>query len=319
MSTMMPDHTAQLVGVAVAMAAALAACNGEESAPGRSRPTDSLGDSPTATRTAPAERQVKSADGVDIAYRMVGSGDPAVVLIHGWSCDATYWDAQVPELARRYTVVTLDLAGHGRSGADRANWSIPAFGEDVAAVIRALPRRHVVLVGHSMGGPVALEAARLASDPVVAIIGVDTFSDFAGPEMTGAQQREFMADLRRDPVQTTRTLVGDYLLTGQTDPALEQRIVDDMSSAPPAVAIASMDALLRYDVKPAAAALRIPVTAIDADFDGITDEAKSRRLVPQFRVVPMKGVGHFLQMERPTEFNALLIAELERVTGQGNQ
>ena len=80
-------------------------------------------------------RRASSANGVQIAYDILGTGEPALVLIHGWCCDRTYWSAQLPALSHRFRLVTLDLAGHGQSGAGRSAWTIDAFGEDVVAVV----------------------------------------------------------------------------------------------------------------------------------------------------------------------------------------
>ena len=88
---------------------------------------------------------VRSSDGVQIAYHTVGEGNPALVFVHGWSCDKSYWKEQVPFFSEKYRVVTIDLAGHGDSGADRTDWSIPAFGQDVASVIKALNLKRVIL------------------------------------------------------------------------------------------------------------------------------------------------------------------------------
>src|SRR5438105_10350898 len=99
-------------------------------------------------------RFASSVDDTPIAFEEQGQGSPAVVFVHGWACDRTYWRHQVDRFQRRAKVVTLDLAGHGESGADRSEWSIAGFGADVAAVVQALELRDVVLVGHSMGGDV---------------------------------------------------------------------------------------------------------------------------------------------------------------------
>ena len=130
---------------------------------------------------------VTSADGVHIEYHVYGDGEPAVVLIHGWSCDGNYWKEQIAPLKAKYTTVTVDLAGHGASGANRTDWSMGNFGEDVAAVVRQIRNRKVVLVGHSMGAPVALEAARRIGDRVVGIIAVDSFKTIGQPPMPDLQ------------------------------------------------------------------------------------------------------------------------------------
>ena len=82
-----------------------------------------------------------SPDGVHIEYRVLGHGDPAVILVHGWACDANYWNEQLEALKAHYTVVTVNLAGHGGSGSNRTDWSIANYAGDVAAVARRAPGR----------------------------------------------------------------------------------------------------------------------------------------------------------------------------------
>ena len=82
-----------------------------------------------------APLSVASEDGVSIRYRIYGNGEPALIFIHCWACDSSYWDQQLDALKTRYTLVTLDLAGHGESGTARGDWSIPAFGADRKSVV----------------------------------------------------------------------------------------------------------------------------------------------------------------------------------------
>ena len=112
---------------------------------------------------------VNAADGVPIQYSVQGKGDTALVFVHCWACDRTYWDNQVSEFAKNYRVVTIDLPGHGQSGQGRKSWSIPSFAEDVKTVVTKLDLKRVVLIGSSMGGPISLEAARVMPDRVVAV------------------------------------------------------------------------------------------------------------------------------------------------------
>ncbi|MEL7030100.1 MAG: alpha/beta hydrolase, partial [Pseudomonadota bacterium] len=123
--------------------------------------------------TSQTVAEIESAEGVAISYAASGEGETTLVFIHGWSCDRSYWRNQVDLFDDAYRVIAVDLAGHGASGSDRETWSMEAFGADVAAAARADDAQRVVLVGHSMGGPVMLETARLLGDRVVAMIGVD--------------------------------------------------------------------------------------------------------------------------------------------------
>src|SRR5215510_7895159 len=101
-----------------------------------------------------------SVDGMTIYSTAVGSGKATVVLVHGWTCDSSSWDAQVPVLSKHYRVVTLDLPGHGRSGSPKdGKFSMDLFARAVEAVRAEANAQRIVLIGHSMGAPVIRQYA----------------------------------------------------------------------------------------------------------------------------------------------------------------
>ena len=255
----------------------------------------------------------EAVNGVHIQYRLYGEGPVLVVLVHGWSCDSNYWNAQLPDLRAKYTVATVDLAGHGGSGANRDDWSMAEFGDDVVRVVEALkeyPR--VVLVGHSMGGPVAVEAARRLKGRVVGVIGVDTLQAAGLPPTPPAQLAKLLVPFEQDFIGATRGFVTQNFFTPKSDPALVRRIADDMSLAPPQVALPAMRALGGWDAAPAIADAGVPIVLINAATPP-TDGERLGKLIPQFKLVTLDGVGHFLMMEDPARFNPLLIAEIDRL------
>jgi pimeloyl-ACP methyl ester carboxylesterase len=139
---------------------------------------------------------VSSADGVTVRYDVHGRGLPALVLVHGWSCDRGHWRHQVPYFAAERTVVAVDLAGHGESGtAGRNAWTMPSFGDDVAAVVDRLGLRDLVLAGHSMGGDVIIEAARGLPGRVRGLIWLDTYRRPAEPGDPGQAAADLTAFL----------------------------------------------------------------------------------------------------------------------------
>jgi pimeloyl-ACP methyl ester carboxylesterase len=141
-------------------------------------------------------RVVFSKDGTSVSYEIYGSGEPTLVFVHGWSCDARYWRAQVPHFAKKHRVVILDLAGHGHSGLSRTKYAMAAFGEDVLAVTEAVGSPRVILIGHSMGGSVIAEAARLMPDRVIGLIGIDTFDNIEYP-LTSEELKKMTTPWRR--------------------------------------------------------------------------------------------------------------------------
>jgi pimeloyl-ACP methyl ester carboxylesterase len=255
-----------------------------------------------------------SADGVKIHYEAVGTGETALVFVHCWSCDRHLWDGQVAAFARDYRVVTLDLAGHGESGRDRTAWTIEAFGEDVAAVVRRLELKHAVLVGHSMGGSVILEAARRLPGRVLGLVLVDTLQDVESkntPEEVDAYLAPLSADYKAAVAKFTR----NFMFVPTSDPKLIESIVSKTLAAPPEIALPALRSTFSYDAAPAFESVKVPIHAINGDKFPTNVEA-NRRHAPQFRLTVMKGVGHYLMLERPEEFGRLLREAVESLMAE---
>jgi len=264
-----------------------------------------------AAAPAAVDAVVPSADGVPIHYHAEGQGQPALVFVHGWSCDRHYWDAQLPHFAAHHRVVSLDLAGHGESGRGRKAWTIPAFAADVRAVADALHLDHMVLVGHSMGGPVILEAALGMPGRVAALVPVDIFSD-VDRKLTPKQRDDFLGALRSDFPKIAREFVTEGLFLPTSDPALVARVATAMAAAPADIAIAAMAGIWDYDSTAALRRTRTPIRCINSDRRPSVVEA-GRRYAPQFDIVLMKGLGHFLMLEDPDGFNRLLARTVEEL------
>lgn len=256
-----------------------------------------------------------SSDGTVIAYSVRGNGPTTLLFVHGWACDQTYWSAQVGELAEEYTVVTLDLAGHGLSGDSRQDWSIARFAEDVVAVVEALELTDVVLIGHSLGGPIVLEAALAAPDRVVAVVGADTFMDVfaSGPF------EPLLTSMREDFRAATEPFVrGMFLDSSPSD--LVERIVADMASQSPSPGVAALEAIQSWGPRRMEAALRelnVPLGVIQTSksrqASGLVDAKLSNGL--ERRNIELDGLGHFLMAEDPARFNDALVALVRDLTG----
>jgi len=253
---------------------------------------------------------VRSTDGVRISYQMAGEGPVSVVFVHGWLCDRGYWKEQLDYFAQDHRVVALDLAGHGDSGLNRDEWTFPAFGEDVAAVINGLGLQRVILVGHSMGGPVIVEAARIAPRELIGLVAVDSLQDPDAPAMPLEAMQAFLAPFEESFSDAVRNLVSAAMFVPESDPTLKEWIVEDMSSAPPDVGLGALRSNILWPSttrSEALATLRAPVRLINSPLFP-TDSAAANRY--GMDVVIMPGVGHFLMMEDPEAFNALLASAI---------
>ena len=250
------------------------------------------------------ENAITSADGVHIVHEIQGQGKPALVFVHGWSCDKNYWKAQVPHFTQRHQVVTLDLAGHGQSGLGRKDWTIEAFGKDVIAVIEYLELDSVILIGHSMGGSVIVETARHNPERIVGLIGVDTFQNFEDAP-TQQEIENFLTPMREDFQEATKNFVRRVLFTPDADSALAERVAKDMASAPREVGLSALENAWTYDIKAALKEMRLSIRCINSDFYPVNIHA-NKKYAHSYEVRFMSGVGHFPMMEKPDSFNRLL-------------
>jgi pimeloyl-ACP methyl ester carboxylesterase len=254
--------------------------------------------------------QVVSADGLPLSYSDTVVGDVAVVLIHGWMCDRSYWDAQIPHLADHYRVVAIDIGGHGQSGMAREGWPLSAYARDVAAVVDHLGLDPVLLVGHSMGGPVALEASTLLGDRVLGVVGVDTFQNVEekyDPEQMAAMVEAFETDF-----PTTCNGLVRGMFTADSDPALVDKVAGDMCSGPAEVGTALMKQFVTHDQVATFEAATVPVRSINGDM-WPTDVEGNRRHHADYDALVIPGTGHFPMMEKPDAFNSALDDTLMQV------
>jgi pimeloyl-ACP methyl ester carboxylesterase len=255
---------------------------------------------------------VRAEDGVSIAYDVRGQGKVAIVLLHCWACDRGFWRDQVDVLARRYRVVTIDLAGHGDSGADRARWTVAGLGGDVQAVVVALKLDRVVLVGHSMGGAVALDAARRMPGRVAGIVAVDSLHDVEKP--VPRETAEKLAALYEEDFPGTMSSMVHRMFPPSTDPAIVEFVVHRAAAARPVPAVALLRDYPGLDLARWMEAAGVPVRAIQSGppLSPVTKIGTNRKH-GSYDASFMDGVGHYPMLERPAEFNRRLEAAVAEV------
>ena len=245
-----------------------------------------------------------SFDDTPIAFDVRGSGDPALVFVHGWCCNRGHFSAQMDALEKEHRVVALDLGGHGQSGTDRKTWHIRDLARDVEAVVDHLNLAHVILVGHSMGGPVSLQAAARMPDRVIAVVGIDTLHNVE-LVMSDAMRKRFVDAFDDDPEgQMTRFVRG--AMPQGTSEELVARITREAIATPKNVAVELIQSTADFNQKDAMAACPVPVVCINAAKPRATNVEANRRHAKSFDVMLMQGVGHFPMLEAPDRFNELL-------------
>lgn len=254
----------------------------------------------------------RAEDGLSISYDVRGQGKTALVFVHCWACDRTFWREQVEPLAKKYRVVTVDLGGHGASGADRPKWTVAGLGGDVEAVVLALKLDRVVLVGHSMGGPVALDAARRMPGRVAGIVAVDSLHDIE--KRVPRETAEKLAALYEEDFPGTMSAMVQAMFPRTADPSVVGFVATRAAAARPGPAVALLRDYPDLDLAAWMEAARVPVRAIQAGppLSPVTKLGTNRKH-GNYDASFMDGVGHYLMLERPAEFNRRLEAAVAEV------
>jgi pimeloyl-ACP methyl ester carboxylesterase len=248
--------------------------------------------------------QTLSRDGVTLTYEQAGTGEPPMVFVHGWSGDHTYFAPQVEHFQRTHRVIAVDLRGHGESGKPEQEYAMAAFADDLAWLCGQLGVRKPVVVGHSMGGNIALELAARHPEVPGAIVAVDA------PIVPPAAIRDALgglaAGLRSPGFREAARGFVEILFLPSDDPGLKTRVVaGGIASLPQHVLASAMEQIAGHDTAAAAAACAVPTLLINATAP-LADVGRFRELCPQLVVGQTVGAGHFTQLIVPDQVNAMI-------------
>ena len=253
-------------------------------------------------------------DGMKIAYLEAGKPDaPALVFVHGWSCDASFWRLQISEFAKSYHVIAVDLPGFGKSDKphDKA-YTMEFFARALHAVIEDANVKAPVLVGHSMGYAIVRQYLITFPGTVRAVVNVDG-AYFRIPEtaearadfenMVDGMVAAFDGPERKEAV---RQFV-EATFYGKTPKALQGEIMDAMASADAYAANSAFREMTRLD-QWKEISFDVPSLALYAKADDLPDdhEAYMRTVFPHLTYELWDDAGHFLMLEKPERFNAAL-------------
>jgi len=263
----------------------------------------------------PTPEEVRETTGMAIDYHP-GKG-PTLVFIHGWTCNRTHWKKQMPRFKGGYEIVTLDMAGHGESAAKKSEWTVSGLAEGVVEVIEALDLDRVILIGHSMGGAVAVAAAPRAKGRVIGIIGVDTLQN-AEFTISGEQVNEVVANFERDYPAAMAGFIDGFFASRPEATETKVFVQKTMGKVRPEIAISLLRSYLEMDAPRAFRGAGVPIHCINAAMPYGT-EIEINRKYAEFDADLVKNVTHFLMLEKPEEFNPLLEKAIEKLAKENKE
>ncbi|HKX32959.1 MAG TPA: alpha/beta hydrolase [Blastocatellia bacterium] len=243
-------------------------------------------------------------DGVVLKYRELGTGATPIVLVHGWACDHTFLLPQLDHLSRAHRVLAVDLCGHGQSGTPDRRYTPAEFAADIQWLCTELHWPPAIIIGHSMGGNVALEMAAIHPGSVSAICLIDSVVFPSEPLITYLEG--LFSRLDGPEYQQALMEIAGSLFLETDDPARKAELLQRMSRTPQHVAVAAFRGhLFDYDCTAAVEACKVPMAYLSAAHP-LADLARLRSHCPQLMTGQTIGSGHFSPVEVPEQINSML-------------
>ena len=253
-----------------------------------------------------------------VNYHLTGNGSITLLFVHGSYINQEYWKEQVDFFKDKYTVVTIDLPGHGKSGKDRNNWSLDGFSEDVNTIINKLNLKNVILIGHSMAGDINLIAATSHPENIIGFIAVDYFKNVAtAPDQKMQKQIEIIKqNLNNDFVKTNENYAKMVLLSPQTPSAINERIIKDYRNAYKPMGIPITNEVFESYIKQKELLpkLKLKLYLINVDYMPTNEAPLKLFAVNGYEVIHTKGTCHFPMIEEPEVFNKFLLQTINKIS-----
>jgi pimeloyl-ACP methyl ester carboxylesterase len=241
-------------------------------------------------------------DGMSLAYEDLGAGEPAFLLVHGWGTERSLFAPLAAWATRAHRVVAVDLCGFGESDASGRPYSIAAYADDLAFVCEQIGLAPAVVVGHSMGGIIALDFAARYGKHVSATVLLEAM--VVAPDVIEGL-RPVLAGVRSPDCREFVARLMTYLTGPGFDPERRSRLVRGIQECPQQVLVAAMEAILAFDSVAAAARVTSPLLYVGTDVR-YTDEDRFRVLCPQLQMERLAGCGHYFPLEVPDQLHTVI-------------
>ena len=221
-----------------------------------------------------------------------------VVFLHSFAGDSSHWASQLDHLRHHRRALAIDLRGHGKSAAPRDDdYSIDAMVKDLEAVVDKLQIPRFVLVGHSLGGAVAIHYSGQHRNRVAGLVMVG-----APGKVPAEQSKQVLAAIESNYDETMKGY-WQKLVTG-AQPHVRTQVLGKMESVPKDDALRIMRALFADDPLPALDRYNGPKLIVYTSQGNTPNDLQNMR--PKIPSRLMEGTSHWAHLDKPAEFDALL-------------
>jgi pimeloyl-ACP methyl ester carboxylesterase len=241
-------------------------------------------------------------DGVELFYAEAGTGEPPVLLVHGWTCDHTAMAPLFTYFRRSHRVITVDLRGHGESDKPEQDYTMAVFADDLAWMCGELGLEKPIVIGHSMGGIIAVEVAARFPDLPSVVVTLDS-PVVASPALLD-RVKPLVEGVHSSAFRELQDQFVDSMFLPTDNQERKARIKAGMLNTPQHVAESAFDNVLK-DTISAARACKVPLLVLAAA-ESLSDLYRLREVCPNVVTGQTVGAGHFHQLEVPEQITAMI-------------
>lgn len=254
-------------------------------------------------------------NGCILHYETAGEGPP-LLMLHGLGSSSRDWEYQVPELSRHYRLIMPDFRGFGRSDHPPGPYSITGFAEDMRLLLKALEVEQPHVLGYSMGGAVAFQMAVAHPEEIASLIIVNSVASFRVD--TPAKYFELYLRLfvaRVLGMERMARIVASRLFPKPEQAGLKHKMIARYADNEAHAYIAAIRGLVNWDVTDLLGRIDKPVLVIsaDQDYSSLEDKEGYVNRLRNVRFELIRDSRHGTPIEKPEEFNALVLDFLKNV------
>jgi sigma-B regulation protein RsbQ len=252
----------------------------------------------------------KAASRDTLAYNLEGKGTQTLLFVHGWCIDQSYWQNQGEEFKNEYKILTIDLAGHGKSKHIHNDYSIKSYSEDIAKLIKKLDLYSIILIGHSMGGDIILRVQSLVPKRIIGFLGIDNFLE-VGRVLNTEQSKEaeiFFQRLKKNYEKVSEEFAKAVLFSPSTDTSVINRVISDIKKANQQMAVNTLRSLSKEGSteRELFSRMKLKTYLIVSDYNKVNEASLKKYIRAGYEIRYIKQSGHYPMIEKPVEFNSVL-------------
>lgn len=246
---------------------------------------------------------------IKMYYESTGEGEP-LLLIHGLGSSTRDWEFQVPTFSQKYRVITIDLRGHGKTDKPKGPYNMQMFAKDIAELLEIIGVTSTHILGISLGGGIAFQFAvdypELVKSLIIVNAGIEIPADSFKMKLEAFKR---ISIVRLVGMKKMGQVLAPRLFIKPEQEDLRQKLIERWQENDKKAYLSAMRALIGWSIRDHLDKIKCPTLIIGSDQDYAPSSIKEEytTLLPNAKFIEIKDAGHAVAIEKPEEFNEIVM------------